>query len=56
MWLAQGQIWPVLAIIPSVLIEMLRDEDSEKLYRVMQAMLKMNKIDIATLKHAYDVG
>lgn len=41
-------------IVPSVLPEMLRDEDPEKAQRVMQAMMKMKKIDIAALKKAYD--
>jgi predicted 3-demethylubiquinone-9 3-methyltransferase (glyoxalase superfamily) len=41
-------------IIPSALGEMLGDKDPEKAQKVMQAMLKMNKIDIAGLKQAYD--
>ena len=41
-------------IIPSVLGEMLGDKDPEKASRVMQAMLKMNKIDIKGLQDAYD--
>lgn len=41
-------------IIPSVLGEMLGDEDPEKAGRVMQAMLKMKKIDIKGLQDAYD--
>jgi predicted 3-demethylubiquinone-9 3-methyltransferase (glyoxalase superfamily) len=41
-------------IIPSALGEMLGDKDPEKAQRVMQAMLKMNKIDIRGLKDAYD--
>ena len=41
-------------IIPSVLGEMLGDKDPEKAGRVMQAMLKMNKIDIKGLQDAYD--
>jgi len=40
-------------IIPTVLGEMLQDEDAEKSQRVMEAMLKMEKIDIRTLKQAY---
>jgi len=43
-------------IIPSVLGDMLQDDDDEKSSRVMQAMLKMNKIDISGLKRAYDQG
>lgn len=41
-------------IIPSILGPMLGDKDPEKAQRVMQAMLKMNKIDIGALKQAYD--
>lgn len=43
-------------IIPSVLGKMLRDKDPEKSRRVMNAMLQMDKIDIAKLKQAYDKG
>jgi predicted 3-demethylubiquinone-9 3-methyltransferase (glyoxalase superfamily) len=41
-------------IIPSSLGKMLGDKDREKAKRVMQAMLKMKKIDIAALQRAYD--
>jgi predicted 3-demethylubiquinone-9 3-methyltransferase (glyoxalase superfamily) len=41
-------------INPTVLGEMLSDPDSRKSKRVMEAMLKMKKIDIAGLKKAYD--
>jgi predicted 3-demethylubiquinone-9 3-methyltransferase (glyoxalase superfamily) len=41
-------------IVPTVLIEMLQDKDPEKAKRVMEAMLRMTKIDIATLKQAYE--
>src|SRR6478672_5447672 len=41
-------------IIPSALSEMLGDRDPEKAKRVMQAMLKMQKIVIADLQKAYD--
>ena len=41
-------------IIPSVLGEMLQDKDAEKSRKVMEAMLQMDKIDIKTLKQAYD--
>jgi len=40
-------------IIPTVLSEMLGDKDPEKANRVMQAMLKMSKIDIKKLRKAY---
>ena len=41
-------------IIPTALGQMLNDPDPEKAGRVMQAMLKMNKIDIEALEQAYD--
>jgi predicted 3-demethylubiquinone-9 3-methyltransferase (glyoxalase superfamily) len=41
-------------IVPTVLIDMLHNHDSEKSGRVMQAMLQMKKIDVKTLKDAYD--
>jgi predicted 3-demethylubiquinone-9 3-methyltransferase (glyoxalase superfamily) len=41
-------------IIPSVLGKMLGDKDAKKAQRVMQAMLKMEKIDISKLKQAYE--
>ncbi|MEP6743483.1 MAG: VOC family protein [bacterium] len=46
-----GLSWQV---VPKVLIEMLQDKDPAKSKRVMDAMLKMKKIDIPTLKRAYD--
>lgn len=41
-------------IIPTALGQLMHDKDPEKAGRVMQAMLQMNKIDIATLKQAYE--
>ena len=41
-------------IVPSVLGDMLQDEDEEKSQRVMQAMLQMGKLDIARLQQAYE--
>jgi len=41
-------------IVPTVLPELLNDPDPVKANRVMQAMLKMKKIDIQALKQAYD--
>jgi predicted 3-demethylubiquinone-9 3-methyltransferase (glyoxalase superfamily) len=41
-------------IDPEILGELLRDPDPSKSNRVMQAMLKMNKIDIAALRRAYE--
>ena len=48
-----GLSWQV---VPTILPEMLQDKDPEKSRRVMAAMLKMNKIDIAALKKAYEGG
>ncbi|MGA9799831.1 MAG: VOC family protein [Terriglobales bacterium] len=39
-------------IVPTVLLELLADKDRKKAQRVMDAMLKMKKIDIAGLKQA----
>ena len=41
-------------IVPSVLGELMGDPDPAKSQRVLQAMLKMNKIIIADLKRAHD--
>jgi predicted 3-demethylubiquinone-9 3-methyltransferase (glyoxalase superfamily) len=41
-------------IVPTILGEMLQDKDAEKAKRVMQAMLKMVKLDIKLLKQAYE--
>jgi predicted 3-demethylubiquinone-9 3-methyltransferase (glyoxalase superfamily) len=43
-------------IIPSALGQLMGDKDPIKASRVMQAMLQMQKIDIAKLKQAYDQG
>jgi predicted 3-demethylubiquinone-9 3-methyltransferase (glyoxalase superfamily) len=48
-----GLSWQV---VPSVLGELLSDKDAEKSSRVMKAMLHMKKIDIKTLRQAYDRG
>ncbi len=40
-------------IVPDVLIKLLSDKDSAKAARVMQAMLKMSKIDIKALQRAH---
>ena len=41
-------------IVPGALGEMLGDKDPAKSQRVMQAMLKMSKLDVAKLKQAYE--
>src|SRR5258706_1836915 len=40
-------------IIPKQFVEMMSDPDSNKTKRVMEAMLKMKKMDIAALEAAY---
>lgn len=46
-----GVSWQV---IPTVLLEMLGDKDPARARRVAEAMLAMDKIDIARLKRAYE--
>jgi predicted 3-demethylubiquinone-9 3-methyltransferase (glyoxalase superfamily) len=41
-------------ITPTILGELLSDPDAQKAKRVMQAMLKMKKIEIEPLKKAYE--
>jgi len=52
-WLADkyGVSWQ---IIPDTLTELLYDKDPARSKRVMDAMMKMNKIDIKALKDAYE--
>jgi predicted 3-demethylubiquinone-9 3-methyltransferase (glyoxalase superfamily) len=45
-----GLSWQVF---PARLLEMLRDPDQEKADRAMSAMLKMSKIDLATIERAH---
>lgn len=41
-------------IVPSVMDEMLRDNDTKRIARVTRAFLEMKKLDIARLQEAYD--
>lgn len=41
-------------IVPAVLGEMLQDKDAKKSERVMTALLQMKKLDIKTLRQAYE--
>lgn len=43
-------------IIPSALMQLMRDPDPAKSSRVMQAMLQMDKIDVRRLEEAYRQG
>jgi predicted 3-demethylubiquinone-9 3-methyltransferase (glyoxalase superfamily) len=40
-------------IVPTVLVELLQDDDAARSQRVMQAVLTMKKLDIAALRQAY---
>ena len=41
-------------IVPTILSEMLQDGDAARSERVMRALLQMKKLDIKTLKQAYE--
>lgn len=41
-------------IVPTILKELLKDKDPEKSSRVMQAVMKMTKLNIAQLQEAYE--
>jgi predicted 3-demethylubiquinone-9 3-methyltransferase (glyoxalase superfamily) len=43
-------------IVPRVLLELVGDPDSKKSQKAMEAMLRMKKLDIASLKQAYNEG
>jgi predicted 3-demethylubiquinone-9 3-methyltransferase (glyoxalase superfamily) len=45
-----GVSWQV---VPTILPDLIKDPDSEKSRRAMEAMLKMKKLDIDALKRAY---
>ena len=45
-----GLSWQV---VPKALVRYLQDKDQVKAKRVMEAMLKMRKIDVAALDRAY---
>jgi predicted 3-demethylubiquinone-9 3-methyltransferase (glyoxalase superfamily) len=46
-----GLSWQV---VPAALVDMMGDKDAAKSKRVVEAMMKMVKIDIPTLRRAYD--
>ncbi len=41
-------------VTPTIMAEMMSDEDPEKTTRVMQAMMQMDKLEIEPLKRAYE--
>ena len=48
-----GLSWQV---VPDALLEMIQDKDTARSKRVMEAMMKMKKLDIAQLERAYRNG
>jgi predicted 3-demethylubiquinone-9 3-methyltransferase (glyoxalase superfamily) len=46
-----GLSWQV---VPTVLVELMKDQDKEKSGRAMEAMLQMKKLDIAELERAFE--
>lgn len=53
-WINKDKFGVTWQVVPTVLDKLLADPDKEKASRVMQAMLKMTKLDIAELKRAYE--
>lgn len=53
-WINKDQFGVTWQVVPNVLDKLLNDPDAVKAGRVMQAMLKMTKIDIAELQRAYE--
>ena len=41
-------------IVPAAFLEMVTDQDAERKERVMKAMMKMKKLDLAVLEAAYE--
>ena len=41
-------------IVPAAFLEMVTDQDAERKERVMKAMMKMKKLDLAALEAAYE--
>jgi predicted 3-demethylubiquinone-9 3-methyltransferase (glyoxalase superfamily) len=41
-------------IVPSIVKELMQDQDADRSNRVMNALLQMKKLDIAALKRAWD--
>jgi len=53
-WINHDKFGVTWQVVPTILTKYLSDPDPAKAKRVMEAMLKMNKLDIPTLQHAYD--
>ncbi len=53
-WVNHDKFGITWQVTPVILPKMLSDKDPEKTKRVMAAMLKMNKLNIAVLEKAYE--
>lgn len=53
-WINKDKYGVTWQVVPTIMVQLLQDKDPEKAERVMQAMLKMKKIDIEELKKAYN--
>jgi len=42
----------LIIVVPTVLLELIKDKDAKKSQRVMMAMMQMTKLDIAALERA----
>ena len=56
MRLAKGSFGVAWQIVPSAMLRIFCGSDREGAQRAMSAMMKMTKLDIATLQKAYDGG
>jgi hypothetical protein len=54
MWLVKGHVRIFLADCPTIMSEMMKDRNPEKMAKVTEAFLKMKKFDIAELVRAYE--
>ena len=53
MRLDHGPVRPVVQIVPRRFMDLIADKDPTKVQPVTEAMLKMVKLDVATLEKAY---
>ena len=52
-WINHDKFGITWQIVPTILVKLLSDPDTKRSQRVMEAMLKMSRIDIEELKKAY---
>ena len=55
-WIYHDKFGLTWQVVPTILTELLNDKDAKKAERVMEAMLKMTKIEIAELERAAKEG